>query len=509
VPALATAAANPFTLAYSTPGEALMQYAHPGGLAVVMPPDPYRVPDLLRRFRAGGGELLVYVNLVDGAPAGQSNSQAHADLYGSANGTNPAYLWQPVRYNYSNLPLLDIRRGSAWSNHAVDFITRYIRTYPIDGFFLDVLGTRLYSSAWDGMSASERAAWTDGANDLVNRIRAAVGDQPILVANNFWQNGQPALNGFVSEHHPPSDGNVQAGLRYPWHQPVRNLIIASGASDAQAFRNVAGVTHVTAQSSYSTIEPPLWSFSALPTNRSVTPAPPAPPAPVPVAPAPRVEPGQTPAGGGRAKARRDRAARLLASTNLARGGIGSWVPLMQGKAALTFMRGAGPGGTSALRLRVRRGDGYVALGAVLPGTHQVTNRALVNLVRLRLAPHRARALMTVGGTTGSGFQVGVVRRTGGFRWAAWVALPNGRRASVVVSNVRAKLRQWTRLELRTAWGTAKGRAALLVDGKVVLRTAARDLSTATAIRSSIGLGRPSTKREEGLMYLRAARVVGR
>lgn len=267
---------------------------------------------------------------------------------------------------------------------------------------------------------------------------------------------------------------------------------------------------MTAQSDYSTIVPPLWGFGPLPTNRSVTPAPPAAPVPAPVAPAPRVAPRPTPAQGGGAKPGGARAgARLLVSTNLAKGGIGSWVPLMQGKAALTFMRGAGPGGTSALRLRVRRGDGYAALGAVLPGTHQVTNRALVNLVRLRLAPRRARALMTVGGTTGSGFQVGVVRRAGGFRWAAWVALPNGRRASMTVSNRRAELRRWIRLELRTAWGTTKGRAALLVDGKVVLRTATRDLSTATAIRSSVGLGRPSTKREEGLMYLRAARVVGR
>jgi hypothetical protein len=140
----------------------------------------------------------------------------------------------------------------------------------------------------------------------------------------------------------------------------------------------------------------------------------------------------------------------------------------------------------------------------------VTSRAQLNIAGLRLAARRARALMTVGGDRGGGYQVGVARtRSGALRWAAWLALPKGRRSHLVISHAPVRLRQWVRLELRTTWGTHRGRAALLVDGKVVLRTRAQDLAGVSAVRTSVGLGRASTKREAGLMFLRAARVLGR
>jgi hypothetical protein len=262
LPALGAAAANPFAISYSTPGEALMGYARPGGLAVVQTEDPYRVPALIDRFRARGGEVLVYVNLVDGTPFGVSNTQARAGLYGTATGTRSSYLWRPVRFNYRTFPLLDIRRGSAFSKHAVAWLRAFLAKYRIDGVFLDVLGSRLWSSAWDGMSASERAAWSAGARSLVSRIRAAVGPRPILVSNNFWDRGVPALNGFVVEHHPTSElAHIGPKLTWSgWHRPVRNLVIASGPSEAEAWRRVRGVSSVSPQTDYTAFGAPLWGF---------------------------------------------------------------------------------------------------------------------------------------------------------------------------------------------------------------------------------------------------------
>jgi hypothetical protein len=262
LPALAGAAANPFAISYSTPGQALMGYARPGGLAVVQTEDPYRVPALISRFRARGGEVLVYVNLVDGTPSGVSNTQARGALYGSASGTSTAYMWHPVRFNYRTFPLLDIRKGSAFSNHAVAWLRAFLAKYRVDGVFLDVLGSRLWSSAWDGMSPSERAAWSAGARSLVTRIRAAVGPGPILVSNNFWDRGVPALNGFVVEHHPTSElAHIGPKLTWSgWHRPVRNLVIASGPAEAQAWRSVPGVSSVSPQTDYQSFGAPLWGF---------------------------------------------------------------------------------------------------------------------------------------------------------------------------------------------------------------------------------------------------------
>jgi hypothetical protein len=96
----------------------------------------------------------------------------------------------------------------------------------------------------------------------VSRIRAAVGPRPILVSNNFWDRGVPALNGFVVEHHPTSElAHIGPKLTWSgWHRPVRNLVIASGPSEAEAWRRVRGVSSVSPQTDYTAFGAPLWGF---------------------------------------------------------------------------------------------------------------------------------------------------------------------------------------------------------------------------------------------------------
>jgi hypothetical protein len=117
------------------------------------------------------------------------------------------------------------------------------------------------------MTSSERAAWTDGVYDIVTRLRAAVGDQPILVGNNVWNNGHPGLNGFVIEHHDHSSAASFAPYldnSKPWHAGRRNMVIANGAAQAQLWRGVPGVDHVTPQTDYATQPLPVssWPFTA-------------------------------------------------------------------------------------------------------------------------------------------------------------------------------------------------------------------------------------------------------
>jgi hypothetical protein len=503
LPRLALGVANPLAFSYSAPGESLMQYAHPGGMVVLETEAPNTSAELIRRFRAGGGEVLLYLNLVDGPPASMSNPTTRAQLYGAARGTNPAYLWQPVRYNFQSYPMLDIRRGSAFSNHAVDFVSQWVKAYGADGIFLDVLGSRLFSGAWSAMSPAERAAWTDGAYDLVSRIRAAVGDRTILVANNIWDGGQPALNGFCVEHHGPSEIPFFASqLAWPgWHQPVRNIVIASGPGDAAAWRYLPGVTHVAAQTNYNAFGAPLWGFTPLPLPFS------APPPPVPSAtPAPLIlPPAAAPLTPRTPRVLRTREPRLL-STSFATGALNGWLPLVEPRAgAVAAVR---DGREKAIQLSEQPGmGGYAAIGARVAPNRRVEANATINLARLRLAPGHGRTLLAVGSGPEVSYQLGVVRtRRRGLRWAVWVNPVSGPRRAALGGRVHT--RRWVHLRLRTAWSTRRARGVLRVDGRVTLRTRPANLRSAAGSLVSVGLGRPTTDRQAGILLVRSVSVSG-
>jgi hypothetical protein len=286
LPAVAMADANPLVFSYQPPGESLMQYAHPGGMAVLDTEADHTSPDLIRRFRAAGGEVLLYLNPMEvpgsGSPAWTTRARFFGSPDGSANGIPSQYLWstavpgQPPRYNWRDAPMLDVRRGSAWSDRVVAFVRDWAQHWDADGIFLDVLGTRLWSPVWEQMSPIERSQWTDGVSDLVTRIRQAVGPSVILVANNAWDGGQPALNGICVEHHSAAEAaSWSARIRTgSWFAPQRNLVIAQGAADAQAWRGVPGVTHVSPQAVYDSFGGPLWGFSPLPRPVGAVPPPP-------------------------------------------------------------------------------------------------------------------------------------------------------------------------------------------------------------------------------------------
>ena len=180
VPAIADAAANPLMFDYSN-STAITAYAKPTGAVVVG--RNFTNTGVIDQVQAGGGEVYMYVNVIDGYWEDSAATGSQADLYGGAQ-NNPAYLWQPRRYNWPGTPMMDMRPGSPWVLHAVDHIKRWFPTTHAKGIFLDVVGERLWSGAWSGMSATERANWTAGNKDFVQRLRAAMGPNVILVANN-------------------------------------------------------------------------------------------------------------------------------------------------------------------------------------------------------------------------------------------------------------------------------------------------------------------------------------
>lgn len=261
LPALGSAAANPMTFDYSNSTD-IQAYAKPTGAVVVG--RNFFNPGVVDRVQNGGGEVYQYVNLVEGYFDNQNATGEQAALYGGAK-TNPAYLRTPTLYNYPGLPMTDMRPGSPWIIHAVDHVRQWFPTTHAKGLFLDVMGDRLYTGAWDAMSSSEQAAWTAGNRDLIHRLRAALGPNVILVANNIWENGNPDLNGITVEHHPYSENARWASQlqRSDWFKPVRNMVIGNSTSEALQWANRPGVTHVTAQGDYGGPAAPITGFSGL------------------------------------------------------------------------------------------------------------------------------------------------------------------------------------------------------------------------------------------------------
>jgi|GEM_PF-3550936 len=155
-----------------------------------------------------------------------------------------------------------------------------------------------------------------------------------------------------------------------------------------------------------------------------------------------------------------------------------------------------------------RPAGYVMMGVQFAPRTSVVGQAEVNLGRQVIATRRARPVIEVAGG-GVSFEAGMVRtRAGALRWGAWFKDRDGSRRGLVVSPVRVKKREWTKVTLATRWNQANGRASLRVDGRVVLRTKAINLTGRTATRVHVGLGDPDGRREVGVLYVRRALAWG-
>jgi hypothetical protein len=156
-----------------------------------------------------------------------------------------------------------------------------MRENKFDGVFLDVVGSRLWSSRvnWNSWPQWEKDLWTQGNVDLARRIdalRRQINPSFIVVNNNVWAGGgsdalgtagEKYVDGIVLEHLPSTSA---------WHRSYvgrafgnlghrRVLVIGTSNADANAWKGVQGVTHVSdaPTSSYTQILPPMTAFNRL------------------------------------------------------------------------------------------------------------------------------------------------------------------------------------------------------------------------------------------------------
>jgi hypothetical protein len=251
-------AVNPLGIAYRDTTNVSL-YGEPTGMLIAGRCN--RNHPAFEQARHRGAEILVYV-----APTERPDRRVCAldnELY--LNDVARVPLWpypsKGQRVSYPNMHMTDMRPGSPWILHVVDYVEQLMRARKFDGVFLDVCGARLWGKLadWDSWPQAEKDAWTDGNVDLVRRLderRRAIDPDFIIVNNNVWDRGDQRgsageryVDGIMLEH--PKAGS-------PWHiknagKPFgdlghrRVLVIARDKDSAQEWAKVRGVTHVSDQ----------------------------------------------------------------------------------------------------------------------------------------------------------------------------------------------------------------------------------------------------------------------
>ncbi|WP_129775731.1 hypothetical protein [Peristeroidobacter soli] len=251
-------AANPLGIAFKDTTNVAL-YGQPGGMLIAGRCN--RNDPAFADARHKGAEVLLYI-----APAERPDTRVCAlDNEFYMNELSRVPLWpyphEGERVSYPKTHMTDMRPGSPWILHVVDYVTQLMRDGKVDGVFLDALGARPWNkqAMWELWPQKEKDEWTDGAIDLVRRLdekRRAINPDFLIVSNGPWdrgdsrgQAGERYVDGIMLEH--PKLGSKwhekQAGESFGDLGHRRVLVVASGPDDARAWAKVKGVTHVCSQ----------------------------------------------------------------------------------------------------------------------------------------------------------------------------------------------------------------------------------------------------------------------
>jgi hypothetical protein len=270
-------AANPLGVAYKDTTN-VSSYGQPTGMLIAGRCN--RNDPAFEQARRGGAEVLLYI--IATARPDTRVCALDNELY--LNDVDRVPLWPYPktghRVSYPKTHITDMRPGSPWILHVVDYVEQLMRDGKFDGVFLDVTNARLRGklAQWDSWPQEEKDIWTDGNVDLVRRLderRRAINPNFIIVSNGYWDRGDDRglpgeryVDGIMLEH--PKTGARQAienaGKPFSDLGHRRVLVIARDAESAQAWAKVRGVTHVAVQDGagqYAHPNPPAVPFEPL------------------------------------------------------------------------------------------------------------------------------------------------------------------------------------------------------------------------------------------------------
>lgn len=223
--------------------------------------------------RSVGSEIYAYFNLVSrpDVRVGPLNESFYMGDH------TKVPLWPYPDYGkrsiYPDTHLTDIQVGSIWTDHAVKYLSDVMAEGRIDGFFFDVLGSQLWSTAqFQEWPAQEQALWRQGAVDLIRRIdeaRRKINPNFKIVTNNTWPKAPEAekyIDGVCAEHHPYTNTFMVNYMNKPFSDlgHKRSFVVALNQTDVDLWANSPGVTHVALvpkNSSYGTAISPHLPYN--------------------------------------------------------------------------------------------------------------------------------------------------------------------------------------------------------------------------------------------------------
>jgi len=271
----ANAAANPMGLFFDNSFTNIEDYYQPGALLV--DGNCNRYDERFQKARAAGAEVIAYFNpieIYDKLPC-----KLNQDFY--MGDRNKVPLWPypspGVRVNWPHTHMVDLRKGSVWSNYMIDYFSKLMKEGKVDGVFLDNIGARLWDRArYKEWSQQEKDEWMEGSIDLVRRLDAArkqIDPKFLIVANGLWDmgngdkrgfEGEKYVDGVMLEHAPINEyKKMFAARRYGDERHRRLLVMANSEEEAKEWATMPGVTHVAAQQHYDHPGKPLVPFNKL------------------------------------------------------------------------------------------------------------------------------------------------------------------------------------------------------------------------------------------------------
>jgi hypothetical protein len=253
-------AINPLGIAFKDTKHVAL-YGHPTGMIIAGRCN--RNDEVFQDVRRGGAEVLQYVSAAERPD--ETVCKLDNELY--MNDPKRVPLWpyprEGARVSYPKTHMTDMRPGSDWIKHVVDYVERLMREGKVDGVFLDSLGARPWNKLadWEDWPQQEKDIWADGNVDLVRRIderRREINPNFLVISNGLWDlgdgksrgaEGERYVDGIMLEH--PKVGSKfhekQAAKPFGDLGHRRLLVIASGPEAAEAWAKVKGVTHVSSQ----------------------------------------------------------------------------------------------------------------------------------------------------------------------------------------------------------------------------------------------------------------------
>ncbi|MBM7789652.1 hypothetical protein [Tenggerimyces flavus] len=233
-------------------------------------------PSQIQAVRANDCEVVEYTLPVSDYPYDDgTNSGVEEMVLFYTGGSGDVYrrrdiplnwYWDPSNPDRVTVPnysarMMDIRANSAFFHHLLeDYYPARLANpnWKLDGFFLDVLGDG-YLAYMTGASAAEQEEMRAGMRWFVAQLRDVVGDECILINNNYWLNDNFDVDGIMLENHveptnavwPPILARTKRGVRR------RNLTTNPTAELACGWAQIDGVDQAGFHPTDYNIGPPV------------------------------------------------------------------------------------------------------------------------------------------------------------------------------------------------------------------------------------------------------------